>query len=197
MEEQDARTVWECPYWRVEARKFRSGDGEEHMWYSAKRPNPETVHILGLTNDGLVPVIRQWRYPLEAPVWELPAGLCDVEGEAMTQTALRELEEETGYRGQRILHLMRGTVTPGLSDEMYNAFLALGLEKVGEGGGTASEDIEVELVPFAELFDSMLERSRQGELVDSKIFSHISLAVRMLEQLNRELARMEQGQEDD
>lgn len=167
------------------------------MWYSAKRPNPETVHILGLTNDGLVPVIRQWRHPLEAPVWELPAGLCDVEGEAMTQTALRELEEETGYRGQRILHLMRGTVTPGLSDEMYNAFLALGLEKVGEGGGTASEEIEVELVPFAELFDSMLERSRAGELVDSKIFSHISLAVRMLEQLNRELARMEQGQEDD
>ncbi|MCB1187913.1 NUDIX hydrolase [bacterium] len=197
MEEKDAKTVWHCPYWRVETRKFRSGDGEEHIWYSAKRPNPETVHILGLTNDGLVPVIRQWRYPLEAPVWELPAGLCDIEGEAMTQTALRELEEETGYRGQQVLHLMRGTVTPGLSDEMYNAFLALGLEKVSAGGGTASEDIEVELVPFAELFDTMLARSRAGELVDSKIFSHIGLAVHMLGELNSQLDRMERGQQDD
>ncbi len=166
------------------------------MWYSAKRPNPEVVNILGLTNDGLVPVIRQWRHPLQAFVWELPAGLCDVEGEAMTQTALRELEEETGYRGQRVLHLMRGTVTPGLSDEMFNAFLALGLEKVSEGGGVGSEQIEVELVPFATLFDVMLDRSRQGELVDSKVFSHISLAIRMLEELNRALLRGDQEEEE-
>ena len=135
MEEKDAKTVWHCPYWRVETRKFRSGDGEEHIWYSAKRPNPETVHILGLTNDGLVPVIRQWRYPLEAPVWELPAGLCDIEGEAMTQTALRELEEERGrladtlrklgdmHKNELQRHTQRADRLEGESDERYESLL--------------------------------------------------------------------------
>lgn len=195
MEEKDAKTVWHCPYWRVEAKRFTGGDGEEYVWYSAKRPNPETVHVLGLTNDGMVPVIRQWRHPLGAFVWELPAGLCDIEDEPMTQTALRELEEETGYRGRRVLHLMRGTVTPGLSDEIFNAFLVLGLERVGEGGGTASEQIEVELLPFGELFSIMLERSRQGELVDSKVFSHISLAINMLNELNEAMQKRDHEEE--
>lgn len=195
VEDKEASIVWQCPYWRVETQRFTGADGAEHVWYSAKRPNPETVHVLGLTNDGMVPVVRQWRYPLDSYVWELPAGLCDVEGEPLQETALRELEEETGYRGGRILHLFRGTVTPGLSNEIFNAFLVLGLEAVSAGGGTSTENIEVELVPFAGLYDIMLERSRAGEMVDSKIFAHISLAVRMLDELNRALLEREQAED--
>jgi ADP-ribose pyrophosphatase len=195
VEDKEAGIVWQCPYWRVEAQPFSAADGSEHVWYSAKRPNPETVHVLGLTSEGLVPIVRQWRYPLDCHVWELPAGLCDVKGEAPHETALRELEEETGWRGGRILHLFRGTVTPGLSNEIFNAFLVLGLEQVSSGGGTATENIEVELVPFAGLYELMLERSRAGEMVDSKIFAHISLAVRMLDELNRALLAREQAED--
>ena len=97
----EPRVVWECPWWRVEERLFTSPDGAEHAYFSAHRPNPHTVHMLAITPDGLVPVLRQWRPPLEDWVWELPAGCCDVADERPEEAAARELLEETGWRGGR------------------------------------------------------------------------------------------------
>jgi len=180
MEQGEPKTVWECRWWRVEERAFRGPDGKERRWYTARRPNPNTVHMLGVTPDGLVPLLRQWRIPVQDWVWELPAGLCDVEEEEIADTARRELEEETGYRAGEVQHLFTGTVSPGLSDELYNAFLCLDLEKVDEGGGTGSERIEVHLVPLKELGTKLLDAAAEGQLVDSKILTHLSLAMHRL-----------------
>jgi ADP-ribose pyrophosphatase len=179
----EAKVVWDCPWWRVEEQEFAGPNGERGLWYTARRPNPNTVHILGIGRDGMVPLIRQYRVPFGAEVWELPAGLCDIAGESMEDSARRELLEETGYACGRMEHLLRATVSPGLTDEVYNAFLALELEKAGEGGGTGSEQIEVVLIHFAELSDFLTSRIAAGEWADAKILAHIILAQRKLDAL--------------
>jgi ADP-ribose pyrophosphatase len=183
MAEGDTRTVWECPYWRVEEQRFTAPDGRARSWYTARRPDPNTVHMLGLTADGRIPVLRQYRIPCRAWVWELPAGVCDVDGESREQAALRELEEETGFRAGTIHHLLTATVSPGLTDELYNAYLCLDLERVSEGGGDGSERIELHLIEFGALPDLLLARAAAGELVDSKILTHCYLAARKLAEL--------------
>lgn len=175
MDPQAAKTVWQCPWWRVDEEAFCGPDGKPRHWFSARRPNPETVHILGITPEGQVPVLRQWRYPVSAWVWELPAGICDQAGEALEDTARRELLEETGYSAGETLHLFRGTVSPGLTNELYNAFLCLDLQRIQAGGGVGGETIEVHHVPVAQLHDFTLRAFQRGELIDSKVLAHAAL----------------------
>ena len=97
-------------------------DGADRRWYSV-RADPNTVSILGLTEDKRVPVVRQWRVPLQAHVWELPAGLLDKPGEDMATTAARELEEETGYWPGKVIPLLGpATTSSGLTDELLERF---------------------------------------------------------------------------
>ena len=183
MADAGPRTVWQCPWWRVEERGFDGPDGRRHTWYSAHRPNPQTVHMLGITPAGEAVLLRQWRVPLQQWVWELPAGVCDVEGEAPVEAARRELEEESGWRAKEVRLLFTGTVSPGLTDELYSAYLCLNLQQVSEGGGTGGERIEVSLVPLAELAPFLMAKYTAGELVDSKIFAHLALAEARLAEL--------------
>jgi ADP-ribose pyrophosphatase len=132
--------------------------------------------MLGITPRGEVPLLRQWRAPLQKWVWELPAGLCDVQGESPVDAARRELEEETGWRAGELQLLFTGTVSPGLTDELFSAFLCLDMQHVSDGGGTGGERIEVHLVPLAQLAPFLMAEYAAGGLVDSKIFAHLALA---------------------
>ena len=187
MPDGDPKVVWQCPYWRVEERAFKGPDGCERTWWSARRPDPRTVHMLGITPDGYVPVLRQWRVPLQDWVWELPAGLCDVEGEAPEQSARRELEEETGYASGETHLLFTGTVSPGLTDELYSAYLCLDLKQVGPGGGRGGERLELHLVPLSDVKRFLVAEAQAGRLVDAKVFTHYMLAVDKLGQLSQAL----------
>jgi ADP-ribose pyrophosphatase len=176
--------VWQCPWWRVEEREFRGPDGIQRHWYTALRPNPNTVHTMAITPEGMVPLLHQWRVPLQAKVWELPAGIIDKEGESLAAAALRELVEETGWEADDVVELFSATVSSGLCNEIYNGFLALGLKQVGTGGGLEGEQIEVRLVQFAELQEFLLGRQAAGELVDSKILTHLYVAVARLAEIS-------------
>jgi ADP-ribose pyrophosphatase len=75
-------------------------------------------------------MIQQYRHPAGALLWELPAGLRDVDGEPPLVTAQRELLEETGYRAAGWLVLTDFFTTPGSSSERIRIFLARGLSEV-------------------------------------------------------------------
>lgn len=175
MAKASEQTVWACPWWRVDEEHVTGADGVPRRWYSARRANPETVHILGITPAGLVPVLRQWRFPVGAWVWELPAGICDRADEPIEQTARRELLEETGYAVGELQLVFRGTVSPGLTNEIYNAYLGFDLIQVEPGGGTGGEQIEVHHVHVHGLFEFALDAWRRGDLIDSKILAHAAL----------------------
>ena len=72
-------------------------------------------------------LIRQYRHPVGELLWEIPAGLLDVDGESHENAARRELLEETGYLAETLEPLIEFFTTPGGSTEKIAIFLAKGL----------------------------------------------------------------------
>ena len=90
--------------------------------------HPGAVAVLALDATERVLLIRQYRHPVGRLLWEIPAGLRDVAGEALWATARRELLEETGYRARDWRVLADYYSSPGFSTERLRVFLARGLE---------------------------------------------------------------------
>jgi ADP-ribose pyrophosphatase len=87
------------------------------------------------------------------------------------EAANRELIEETGYAAGQLEILMASPSSAGMSDEIITFVLATGLQRVGPGGGDASEEIEVLAIPLEQV-DAWLEGQRAaGKPMDPKIFA--------------------------
>ena len=84
------------------------------------------VAIVAMDDEGRVPMVYQYRHPFGRRLWELPAGLLDVNGEAPHLTAARELREEAGLQAQTWRVLVDLDSTPGFSDESVRVYLATG-----------------------------------------------------------------------
>jgi 8-oxo-dGDP phosphatase len=114
----------------VRSDKVRTPDGK-----IAERDvvvHPGAVAVLALDNSDRVLLIRQYRHPVRHLLWEIPAGLRDVSGEAPWATAQRELLEEAGYRARDWHVLADYFSSPGFSTERLRIFLARDLEEVPE-----------------------------------------------------------------
>jgi 8-oxo-dGDP phosphatase len=94
--------------------------------------HPGAVAVLALDSAEQVLMIRQYRHPVGRLLWEIPAGLRDVAGEALRLTAERELLEEAGYRAADWRVLADSFSSPGISTERIRIFLARGLVRVPE-----------------------------------------------------------------
>ncbi len=121
-----------------------------------------SVAALPVHDDGRVTLVRQYRYAVDALVWELPAGRIDA-GETPDQGARRELEEEVGLRPRFLEPLLSFWTTPGFCDELMHLFRATGLERVPPRP-EADERIEAALFTLPEL-DRMIRRGdvREGK----------------------------------
>ncbi len=113
--------------------------------------------------DPRILLIRQYRYAAGGAIYEIPAGLPDGPDEGWDACALRELEEETGYRARRLEYLTRVYTTPGFTDEVIRLYAAWDLER-GTTGHDHDEFIDVTTMPFSRA----IELVRVGELVDVK-----------------------------
>jgi ADP-ribose pyrophosphatase len=94
--------------------------------------HPGAVGVLALDDADRVLMIRQYRHPVGRLLWEIPAGLRDVRGEAPWRTAQRELAEEAGYRARDWHALIDYFSSPGYSTERLRIFLARDLEIIPE-----------------------------------------------------------------
>ncbi len=92
--------------------------------------HPGAVAIVALDEAGRVLLIKQYRHPAQATLWEVPAGLRDVAGEPMLATAQRELLEEAGYLAADWRVLVDFLSSPGISTERLRVFLARDLTQV-------------------------------------------------------------------
>ncbi len=111
--------------------------------------HPGAVAVLALDDAARVLVIRQYRHPIGRLLWEIPAGLRDVDGEDLWVTAQRELAEEASYVASR-WHVLADTYTsPGISTERVRVYLARGLREIPE--------LERTYVPHEE--EAFLERA--------------------------------------
>jgi ADP-ribose pyrophosphatase len=92
--------------------------------------HPGAVAIVALDDADRVLLLRQYRHPVRAFLWEVPAGLLDVEGEPPRDAAARELAEEADLAAVRWDVLVDFTTTPGASNEALRVFLARDLSPV-------------------------------------------------------------------
>jgi 8-oxo-dGDP phosphatase len=92
--------------------------------------HPGAVGILALDQQDRVLLIRQYRHPVRALLWELPAGLLDVDGELPAAAAARELAEEADLVAGRWHLLIDWFNSPGGMNEAIRVFLARDLAEV-------------------------------------------------------------------
>lgn len=148
---------------------------ERDGWEFATRTNASgVVVIVPITPKGELVLVEQYRRPVEASVIELPAGLVGDHGDAdelLSTAAERELWEETGFRAGRLTHLFTCPSSAGMSDEMLDIFLATELVREGPGGGDASEDIKVHVVPLQSVDHWLANAMQAGKALDPKIYA--------------------------
>ena len=89
--------------------------------------HPSAVAVLALDDDDRVLVVHQYRHPVRATLWELPAGLLDVPGEPPWETVRRELWEETNHEAADWAVLVDFLSSPGFCDEAVRIYLARGV----------------------------------------------------------------------
>ena len=81
--------------------------------------------------DGCVALVKQYRYAYATEMYEIPAGRID-EGEEPETAAIRELEEETGYRAAKVEKLFEIYPSPGYTDEIIHIYKVIQADFVGE-----------------------------------------------------------------
>lgn len=122
---------------------------------------------VAVKKNGNLVMVRQYRNALERETIEIPAGGINP-GEDMRSAALRELEEETGYRAGRFEFLLSIRTTVAFCNELIDIYLAEDLEE-GEQNLDEDEYLEIVEYPLSELLD-MIEK---GVIQDSKTVSAI------------------------
>ncbi|MCM3714844.1 NUDIX hydrolase [Halalkalibacter oceani] len=103
--------------------------------------HPGAVAILPITKEGKLVLVRQYRKALDKVIVEIPAGKLE-RGEEPDAAARRELEEETGYRSEKLHYLISFYTSPGFADELIHLYECADLEK-GQGALDADEFLDV------------------------------------------------------
>jgi ADP-ribose pyrophosphatase len=124
--------------------------------------HPGSAVMMAVDTRKRILLVRQYRVPARAYLWELPAGRLD-KGETPLQAARRELIEETGYRAKHWKKLVTFYPSPGYVAEKMTIFLATGLT-AGEATPMDDERIEMRWFTSAEIEQAI----RTGKIVDGK-----------------------------
>lgn len=173
-----SRVAYDGGGWVVRVREDRirrPGHPEEEPFTRLVVEHPGAAIILAVDDRDRVLCVWQYRHAVAQTLVQLPAGLCDVDGEDAAEVARRELAEEAGLEAQEWTHLASTYSSPGFSAERSHFFLARDLREVGRGDFTPEhEEAEMELgwVPFAELHEAVAS----GRLADAHLVTAVLLA---------------------
>ncbi|MFJ7933397.1 NUDIX domain-containing protein [Sporosarcina sp. NPDC096371] len=139
--------------------------------------HPGAVAIIPITADGKLVLVEQYRKALERSLIEIPAGKIDP-GEAPELTAVRELEEETGYGAKEFSYIQSFATSPGFADEIIHLYLAQGLYTI-DNPAAGDED------EFIGLLEVTIEQAEEmvssGEIFDAKTAFAVLYAKNLLE----------------
>ncbi len=175
---EESACVYDGDGWVVRVRRDRvrrPGHPEEPAFPRVVVEHPGAAIVLAVDDRDRVLCVWQYRHAVQQTLVQLPAGLCDVDGEDAAEVAKRELAEEAGLEAQEWTHLASTYSSPGFSAEQSHFFLARDLREVGRGDFTPEhEEAEMELgwVPFAELHEAVAS----GKLADAHLATAVLLA---------------------
>jgi ADP-ribose pyrophosphatase len=126
--------------------------------------HPGAVAILALTSENKIILVEQYRKPMDRALVEIPAGKLEP-GEKPELTAIRELEEETGYVCESLELITSFYTSPGFADELIHLYLAKGLKKK-ENPKSADEDEFVELLELT--LEEAVQLMKEKKIYDAK-----------------------------
>lgn len=138
------------------------------------------VAVVAITRQRHVLLVRQYRPAVGETLLEVPAGTLEP-GEAISECALRELREETGWEAAHLEPLFTQYLAPGYSSEALHVFLGLDLSPSTKGGD-ADEQIEVTSVPLRDVGSLILS----GGIKDAKSIAALLAAEQYIARIERE-----------
>ena len=148
-------------------------------WEYVSRSRGIKAAVILALDDGHVLLVEQYRVPLGKNCIELPAGLVgdhdDDPDEDASLAAIRELEEETGYRAERMEDCGQYYSSPGMVSESFSLFKAYDLTKTGNGGGVDSENITVHRVALDEVAGFLERKRSEGAGIDVRLLMLLNL----------------------
>ena len=149
------------PGWRLESSKevYSSSymtlyednldlDGREKIYLRGRRRDYST--IVPFVSQDKILMIKSYRHLVDSVQIEVPSGYIE-QGESPEQAAIRELEEETGYRAKKIVHVGSYTLDYSMFEQTGNVFAAYDLAKEGKTNFGRMEKIEVAIKPIKEI----------------------------------------------
>ena len=143
-----SETVFTGKVFSVQSDRVRLPHGPEVLMHVVR--HSPSVGLLPMPDSNHIVLVRQYRYPLDRWIWELPAGSIDP-GETAEQAAVRECHEEIGQVPTKLERLGGFYPTPGYCDELMIFYRLSGLEKPAhEAEPDEDEDIEARIFTLTE-----------------------------------------------
>lgn len=142
--------------------------------------HPGAVAIIPVTTENKIVMVEQFRKALERNIVEIPAGKLE-KGEQPRASALRELEEETGYECETLELVTSFYTSPGFADEIVHVYEARGLSKK-EHPAPQDEDEFINLIELT--LDEALEYVEKQKIYDAKTIFAVQY-LQLKEALNR------------
>lgn len=128
----------------------------------------DAVIVLAITNENKILFVKEYRELIEKEELELPAGIIE-EGETPEEAAIRELEEETGYRAHNVEFLRKIYSSCGITNEALYVYYARNLEKTKQN---------LDFDEFIEVEEKTIEEAK--ELLDKNIIDSASANVGLM-----------------
>jgi 8-oxo-dGTP pyrophosphatase MutT (NUDIX family) len=137
------------------------------------------VGVVAIDDAERVVLVQQYRHPIADRLWELPAGLMDVQGEDLAAAAARELAEEADLTAQRWELLIDVHTSPGGSTEVIRLFLARGLTAVPGVERHERENEEADMVTRLVPLDEAIAMALRGEITNAACLIGLFAAARL------------------
>ena len=166
---RDAERVQRCGVFSLDRVHFEPPEGGEArpFWVLDL---PEWINVIALTDDELLPMVRQYRFGIESLTLEIPGGMCDPDEDPL-DAAKRELREETGYEADEWTPLGWVHPNPPLQNNRCHTFLARGARRAGDPTPDANERFEHALVPLSDIPQKIAD----GEITHALVLAAFQL----------------------
>lgn len=138
--------------------------------------HPGGVAVIGVTDDDMVVLVRQFRYPYKETIYEIPAGKLE-KGEDPFEAGKREFKEETGGVAEEYISLGEIYPSPGYTNEIIRLYAAKNIT-FEEQNLDNDEFLQVCQISF----DELIRRIMSGEIKDAKT---IAAAFKLKELMNK------------
>lgn len=134
-----SKISYKNPWFKIEDHSVIKPNGKKGMYSFLKKPSG--VVIIALDNDKSIFFTKEFRYPINKRVWQLPAG--SIDGKNILKEATKELFEETGIKVKNIKKIGGFFIAPGHENTFVYVFLATNLDKSNMGLNFKGEDEDI------------------------------------------------------